>query len=106
MKCAAAAMRMSGVSRVSFGTRVSYQPGVFGSKNVMRQNLGVLAITWASRHVTQNCVGWWIGDCGDFTHGWPGAVLSQRVLPMITAAGPPPRTWYVSRFGAAIVQGG
>src|SRR3954451_21294868 len=103
MKCAAACIRISSVRRVSFATRISYQPGVFGSKNVMRQNFGVLAITCASRHETQNCVGWWMGDCGDFTHGSPGATLSQRVLPMITAAGPP-RTWYVSRFGAATTQ--
>ena len=69
----------------------------------MRQALGVSSITWAFCHDTQNCVGWRIGDCADFTQGSPGATLSQRVLPMITADGPP-RTWYVSRFGAATVQ--
>src|SRR5215213_551802 len=103
MKCAAACIRMSSVRRVSLATRISYQPGVFGSKNVMRQALGVSSTTWEFRHVTQNCVGWRIGDCTDFTHGSPGATLSQRVLPMITAVGPP-RTWYVSRFGATTTQ--
>src|SRR3954467_9073899 len=103
MKCAAALICMSSVRRVPFATRISYQPGVFGSKNVMRQAFGVSPITWAFRHVTQNCVGWRIGDCTDFTQGSPGATLSHRVLPMITADGPP-RTWYVSRFGATTTQ--
>src|SRR3954452_12015105 len=103
MEGEAACIRMSSVRRVSFATRISYHPGVFGSKNVMRHAVGVSAITWAFCHDTQNCVGWWIGACTDFTHGSPGATLSQRVLPMITAA-EPPRTWYVSRFGAATTQ--
>src|SRR3954452_4749938 len=103
MKCAAARMRMPSVRCVSLATSISYQPGVFGSKNVTRHVVGVSAMTRAFCHETQNCVGWWIGPCGDFTHGSPGATLSQRVLPMITAAGPP-RTWYVSRFGAATTQ--
>ena len=88
---------------MSLATSISYQPGVFGSKNVMRQAFGVLPITCASCQLTQNCVTWWIGVCGDLTHGSPGASLSQRVLPMITADGPP-FTWYVSRFGAAVTQ--
>src|SRR6188472_353735 len=103
MKCAAACIRMPSVLRVSFATSISYQPGVFGSKNVIRHVFGVLPITCAFCQDTQNCVTWWIGVCGDFTHGSPGATLSQRVLPMITADGPP-RTWYVSMFGAARIQ--
>src|SRR3954454_8110673 len=100
MKCAAACIRMSSVRRVSLATWISYHPGVFGSKNVTRHVFGVSPMTWAFCQETQNCVGWWIGACTDFTHGSPGATLSQRAWPMITADGPP-RTWYVSRFGAA-----
>src|SRR5580765_6559226 len=57
----------------------------------------------AFRHVTQKGTGWWIGVCADLIHFAPGAVLSQRVSPMITAAGPF-TIWYLSLLGAASVQ--
>src|SRR5690348_3437397 len=104
MKCAAACMRIESVRIDVFAITASYQPGVFGSKNVTRYVVGVSLTMCAFRHVTQNVTGWWIGVCADLIHFSPGAALSQRVSPMITAAGPPFAIWYLSRFGAASVQ--
>src|SRR5215210_6404746 len=98
MKCAVACMRSSRVRRDFFAIRSSYHPGVFESKNDTRQAALVLARTRASVQETQNGVGWWIGVCRVDFHSPPGT-LSQRRLPMITAAAPF-SILYVRRSGA------
>src|SRR5438477_87520 len=102
MKWAVACILNSSVRSECLAITRSYQPGVFGSKKETCHVDGVLSSTCASVQETQNGVGWWIGVCADSSHLCPGS-LSQRRLPMITAAAPFSMR-YVSRLGATIVQ--